>query len=59
LKTGLSVTATTIVPLPQWLRTRWTEGLHVTAGYKTQGYVPGEQLSGGGLLRAGITIAAR
>ena len=47
---------TTVVPLPRWLRSPWINGIHVTAGYKAQGYVPGEQLSGGGMLRLGLAI---
>jgi hypothetical protein len=53
---GAGVMATTIVPLPRLLRSRWVEGIHVTAGYKSQGFVPGEQLSRGGFLRAGIAL---
>ena len=30
------------------LRSRWSEGIQISAGYKSQGFVPGEQLSGGG-----------
>lgn len=44
------------VPLPRWLRTRVSDGIDVAAGYKTQGFVPGEQLSGGAVLRVGITV---
>jgi len=47
------------VPLPRVLRSRWSEGIHVAAGYKSQGFVPGEQLSGGAVVRAGITMSAR
>jgi hypothetical protein len=53
---GAGVMATTIVPLPRLLRSRWVEGIHVTAGYKSQGFVPGEQLSRGGFLRGGIAL---
>jgi hypothetical protein len=53
---GAGAAATTIVPLPQLLRSRWIDGIHVAAGYKSQGFVPGEQLSGGGFLRAGIAL---
>jgi hypothetical protein len=44
------------VPLPAFLRSRWSDALHVTAGFKARGYIPGEQLSRGALLRAGITL---
>ncbi len=43
---GAGVVATVIVPLPRLLRSRWSDGIQVAAGYKSQGYVPGEQLSG-------------
>ena len=56
LHTGAGATATVGVPLPSFLRSRWSDLIQVTAGYKAQGYVPGEQLSGGGVLRAGITL---
>jgi hypothetical protein len=56
LQTGAGVVATTVVPLPRYLRSRWSDGIQVAAGYKSQGFVPGEPLSGGGLLRAGITL---
>ena len=57
LETGAAVAAVTTIPLPRRLRTRWSSGIHLTAGYKSEGYVPGELLSGGGYLRAGITLA--
>jgi hypothetical protein len=53
---GASGLATTIVPLPRLLRSQWIDGIHVAAGYKSQGFVPGEQLSRGGFLRAGIAL---
>jgi hypothetical protein len=57
LETGAAVAAVTTIPLPRRLRTRWSSGIHLTAGYKSEGYVPGELLSGGGYLRAGIALA--
>ena len=57
--TGAGALGTIVIPLPRALRTPWSEGIHITAGYKAQGFVPGEQLSGGGVLRAGITMSAR
>lgn len=57
--TGGGALATVVVPLPRLLRSRWSEGIHVAAGYKSQGFVPGEPLAGGGLFRAGITMSAR
>jgi hypothetical protein len=53
---GAGALATVVLPLPRFLRTRWSEGLHVAAGYKSQGFVPGEQLAGGAVVRAGITL---
>jgi hypothetical protein len=53
---GAGVVATVIVPLPRLLRSRWSDGIQVAAGYKSQGYVPGEQLSGGGVLRVGVVL---
>ena len=53
---GAAAVATTVVPLPRLLRSRWIDGIQVAAGYKSQGFVPGEQLSGGGFLRAGIAL---
>jgi len=56
LGTGAGATGTVLVPLPGFLRSRWSDALHVTAGYKARGYIPGEQLSRGALLRAGVTL---
>lgn len=56
---GAGAVATTVVPLPRMLRSRWSEGIQVAAGYKSQGFVPGEQLSGGAVVRVGITMSAR
>jgi hypothetical protein len=56
LHAGAAATGTVVVPLPRWLRTPWSDGLHVTAGYKSEGYVPGEQLSGGLVFRAGLSL---
>lgn len=53
---GGGALATVVVPMPRWLRTRWSDGIHVTGGYKSEGFVPGEQLSGGGVLRVGFTV---
>ena len=56
LHMGAGATATVALPLPAFLRSSWSDLIHITAGYKAQGYVPGEQLSGGGVLRAGLTL---
>jgi hypothetical protein len=59
LHVGAGVLATVVLPIPRLLRSRWTQGIQIAAGYKSQGFVPGEQLSGGGVVRAGITMSAR
>jgi len=56
LETGVGATATTLVPLPRLFRSRWSDGIHISAGYKSQGYLPGEHLSGGAVLRIGLTV---
>ena len=56
LHLGGGAMANTIVPLPRKFQTSWLQGIYVAAGYKTQGYVPGEQLSGGAVVRAGIAL---
>jgi len=55
LKTGAAATATVTVPLGKFTRTEWLRA-KVTAGYKSEGFVPGEQLSGGIVIRAGLTV---
>ena len=57
--TGAGAVGTVVLPLPAMLRTPWSEGIQISAGYKSRGFVPGEQLSGGGVLRAGITMSSR
>lgn len=52
---GASVSA--ILPLPRSLRTRAVDALSITTGYKSRGYIPGEPLSRGGFLRAGIAVS--
>jgi hypothetical protein len=56
LRTGASATATMVVPLPRRLRSQWMSGIHVTAGYKDDGFVPGEMLSRGLVLRVGAVV---
>jgi hypothetical protein len=53
---GGGAIANTILPLPRKLRASWLQGIYVAAGYRTQGYVPGEQLSGGAVVRAGVAL---
>jgi hypothetical protein len=56
LRTGAAILATVTLPMPALLRSPWSDRLHVTAGYKAEGYVPGEQLSRGAVVRAGVTL---
>lgn len=56
LHTGGGATATVVVPLPRRFRSPWVSGIQITAGYKSEGYIPGEQLSGGFVLRAGLRV---
>jgi hypothetical protein len=56
LRTGGAATATFVVPLPRRLRTMHVDGIYVTAGAKSDGFIPGEQLSGGALLKIGLTL---
>lgn len=32
------------------------DGIYVTTGVKSDGFIPGEQLSGGALLKIGLTL---
>lgn len=59
LRTGAGAGASVVVPLPGFLRSPWSNGLLLTGGYKAQGFVPGEQLSGGFVFRTGMTLADR
>ena len=56
---GGSAVGTVILPLPRMLRSQWSDGIQISAGYKSQGFVPGEQLSGGAVLRVGIASALK
>jgi hypothetical protein len=58
LRTGAGGNATIVVPLPSRWRSEWVKGIHVTAGYKSEGFIPGEQLSGGMILRIGLTVGS-
>ncbi len=55
-RVGGGVLATVMLPLPRLLRTRWSDGFQIAAGYKSQGFVPGEQLAGGAVVRAGVAL---
>jgi hypothetical protein len=56
LKTGAAASATVALPLRRWTHGDWLH-LSLTAGYKSEGFVPGEQLSGGAIFRAGLTAS--
>jgi hypothetical protein len=56
LETGVGAIATAVVPMPPMLRSRWYDGIHIDAGYKSQGYLPGEKLSRGAVLRVGLAL---
>jgi hypothetical protein len=56
LHTGGAAVATVVVPIPWKLPSRWAQGIQVSAGYKSRGFVPGEQVSRGPILRAGLTL---
>jgi len=56
LQIGAGANATIVLPVPRPFRSQWVTGIHVTAGYKSEGFIPGEQLSGGGFARVGIQI---
>jgi hypothetical protein len=55
LRTGASAAVTVEVPLQRLTRTSAARAI-VTAGYKSDGFVPGERLSRGLILRAGIVL---
>jgi hypothetical protein len=56
LETGAAASATFVVPLPHQLRVAPLSGIYITAGAKSEGFVPGEQLSGGAIFKAGLTL---
>ncbi len=53
---GAGALAITVMPLPRMLRSRWSDGIYIAAGYKSQGFVPGETLAGGAVVRAGVAL---
>jgi hypothetical protein len=57
LKLGAAVTATIELPLSTVLRLNWMQA-SITAGYKSRGFLPGEQLGRGAIIRLGV-IAGR
>lgn len=56
LETGGAATITLTLPLPRVVRPAWLRGLQLTGGYKSAGFVPGERLAAGAILRGGVTI---
>jgi hypothetical protein len=58
-RTGAGAVASIVIPLPRVFRSPWSDGIQIAAGYKSHGFVPGEQLARGGVLRTGITMSAR
>jgi len=56
LKMGAAAAATITLPLRRFTRTDWLRA-KLTAGYKAEGFVPGDQLSGGIVIRAGLTTS--
>ena len=55
LKTGASAAATIVLPLRMLIHKDWLKAV-MTGGYKSEGFVPGEQLGGGIVWRIGILI---
>jgi hypothetical protein len=56
LRTGAAGTATVALPLRAFTHIDWLHAL-ITAGYKSGGFVPGEPLSGGIILRVGLSAS--
>ena len=58
LKTGAAADASVTLPLRRVTRIDWLHA-SITAGYKSEGFVPGEPLGPGAIFRAGLTAARR
>ena len=56
LQTGASAAATLVLPLRKLIHTDWLKAV-VTGGYKTEGFVLGEQLGSGLVWRIGVVVA--
>jgi hypothetical protein len=56
LESGGAAIATLVFPLSHVSRVNWLRGVYVAAGYKAAGFVSGERLTSGPILRAGVTI---
>jgi hypothetical protein len=55
LRTGAAAAATLVLPLRRFTGKDWLLAV-VTAGYKSEGFLPGEQLGRGAILRAGVAL---
>ncbi len=55
LRAGGAAAATIRLPLKRITRIDWLRA-SVTAGYKAEGFVPGEQLGRGVIVRAGVVV---
>src|SRR5438876_9674689 len=55
LKTGVSAAATIVLPLRMLIHKDSLKAV-MTGGYKSEGFVPGEQLGGGLVWRLGLTV---
>jgi hypothetical protein len=58
LKSGAAAAATIILSLGKLTRLDWLNAA-ITAGYKSEGFVPGEQICKGVIVRAGVAIDRR
>jgi hypothetical protein len=54
MKTGAAVSATIVMPLGRFVHQDWLKAT-ITGGYKSSGFLPGEQLGGGLIWRVGVT----
>jgi hypothetical protein len=58
LRTGGAAAATAVLPLRRFMHTGWLHA-SVTAGYKSEGFLPGEPLGRGAILRIGMVVGER
>ena len=58
LKTGAAAAMTLVLPLGSFVHEDWLKAT-ITGGYKSAGFVPGEQLQRGVTFRAGVTLASQ
>jgi hypothetical protein len=57
LGTGGAASATIALPLRRFTHADWLHAI-VTAGYKSEGFVPGDQLGRGAILRVGLGVTS-